>query len=145
MEQKFGEFLKRDSADQRYLSSCQTVESQRQAILLQQIDLSITILTVQLSRHHHDEAPGGKENMPSPGVTFELFLPSITFTRAPAVLVTLGSSLKALSPRHTTQTSTLAEAAESQWRERSSEVPCEIKPDTEELSKSEERKTQSVD
>lgn len=91
--------------------------SRGQAVL-QQIDLSITELTVQLSQHYHPEPPGGKKkkNMPSPSVTFELFPPSITFTRAPAARVMLGTSLDALSPQHTTQMNTRQkpEAAESQ-------------------------------
>lgn len=37
------------------------VETWGQAILLQQIDLSITVFTVQLSQHYHPEPHGGKK------------------------------------------------------------------------------------
>lgn len=62
------------------------------AILGQQIYLSITVSTVQLPQHYHPEPPLARKRIPSPTVTSKIFPPSITFTRAPAGQVMLGTS-----------------------------------------------------
>lgn len=79
-----------------YLSSCQMVETWGQAILLQQTDLSIKVVTVQLLQHYHPEPPGEQKHTLT-SVLSKLFPPSITFTRAPAAQVMLGTLLETLS------------------------------------------------